>query len=226
MKVSIVIPAFNNWNYTKQAINDLFFLPIDHEIILIDNGSQDYTKHLNHDRVQIIRNRTNKGYAKASNQGYERSRGEYIIFLNNDIKVKLGSYDDWTEPLLNQASTGALVSPTAGLLTAFGEFQRESDTLEAGNSYLSAWCLCGLRSTYQKLTAENSPGPFSEDYGLGFFEDVDLSFRAKELGIELIVQPINVHHFGHQTAKLLGTNKLYSFAKAVFVKKWLSNVEF
>ena len=41
MKISIVIPIFNKYQFTKACLNDLFKLPEDNEIIIVDNASTD-----------------------------------------------------------------------------------------------------------------------------------------------------------------------------------------
>ena len=44
-KISIIIPVYNEWNYTKQILSEIknkCLLP--HELIIIDNGSTDETK--------------------------------------------------------------------------------------------------------------------------------------------------------------------------------------
>ena len=95
MKLSIVIPVFNNWNFTKSALRDLSKLPDDHEIIVVDNGSSDDTCKLDnpvdlelHKIFVYIRNEENLGFAKACNIGFAKSSGEHVCFLNNDIRVK------------------------------------------------------------------------------------------------------------------------------------------
>ena len=42
--LSIVIPVFNKFNFTKACLSDLSKLSSDHEIIIVDNGSTDETQ--------------------------------------------------------------------------------------------------------------------------------------------------------------------------------------
>ena len=42
--LSICIPVFNKFNFTKSCLKDLEKLPNDHEIIVVDNGSTDETQ--------------------------------------------------------------------------------------------------------------------------------------------------------------------------------------
>jgi len=243
MKLSIIIPVFNNWNFTKAALKDLAKLPDDHEIILIDNGSTDNTKDycrkiLNpflmsdytnfplttgYDKpynLVCIQNRLNFGFGRASNQGYLEAQGEYILFLNNDIRVQK-DHSTWTQKLIDAASDGSLVGPTAGLLDTHYNFVKETNVIEPGNCYMSGWCLCAKKEVFDKLVPEGNEvkGPLSNEFRV-YFEDSDLSFRAKELGIPFKIVPVPVIHFGKMTSKKIGLSDMYLESKRIFITKW------
>ena len=57
-RLSICIPVYNKYAFTKSCLDDLYKLPEDHEIIIIDNGSTDDTGSLlkNNNRIKYIRN--------------------------------------------------------------------------------------------------------------------------------------------------------------------------
>jgi len=60
---------------------------IDGEIIIVDNNSTDGSKEylpLKFTNVKFIFNHANLGFAKACNQGFEISSGNYVLFLNPD----------------------------------------------------------------------------------------------------------------------------------------------
>jgi len=239
MKLSIVIPVHNNFNFTKACINDLRRLPKDHEIIIVDNGSSkpDKKRKMITDRTApyvsmlakemenlvYIRNDENLGFAKASNQGYAASQGEFVMFLNNDIRVK-SDHETWTQPIMAAAEDGSLVGPTGGLLDENLKFLREEDKLiDSKYFYMCAWNLTAKKETWEKLKVDDCVGPFIEDWG-SYFEDTDLSFRAKELNISFKILPAPVLHFGRMTGKQLGLQQLYAEAHTKFVNKWVGRI--
>lgn len=230
-KLSIVIPVWNKWNFTKACLEDLARLPHDHEVVLVDNGSTDETQaemEKNNRIPGLIyqRNTENLGFAKACNIGYGLATSPNVLFLNNDIRVK-SNYEDWTYDLISQCEAG-LVGPTMGELNADFSFKQEADKFLSGKlSYMSGWCLASSKKNWQKLYVSRKEGDtltcpqvFSEEFGLAYFEDTDLSFRARKLGMDFTVVQVPVVHFGKQTSKQLNIHKLYSEAKQIFIEKW------
>jgi N-acetylglucosaminyl-diphospho-decaprenol L-rhamnosyltransferase len=81
------------------------------EIVVVDNASTDgaaemIAKAFPH--VQLIRNATNAGFARANNQAARLARGRYLFFLNNDTVVPRGA--------LRRLLAFALANPEAGLI--------------------------------------------------------------------------------------------------------------
>lgn len=223
-RLSIVIPIFNKYAFTRTCLKDLSHLPSDHEIIVFDNGSSDETKsQLHHSKeITYIRSEVNLGFAKGCNLGYSYSSGSNVLFLNNDIKVRQ-NLSSWTEEIINLSSQG-LVGPTMGLLNNKLEFVKESNEYLEGKSYMSGWCLGSSKDIWNKLLISPYLGPFSEEFGLAYFEDTDLSFRAKKLNILMQIVNIPVVHFGKQSSSQLNTHLLYKQAREIFIKKWQNKI--
>lgn len=221
IKLSIIIPVYNKWNFTKSCLEDLSKLPEDHEIIVIDNASSDTTTFLSSyfPKVKLIKNETNLGFAKACNIGYVNSTGDSVLFLNNDIRVK-SDFDTWTQKLIKYCDDKSLVGPTMGQLDNNLNFKQEKNSPLTGNSYISGWCLAAHKNVWCKLILPEYKGPFSEEFGLAYFEDTDLGFRAKMSKIDSVIVDIPVVHFGKQTSKQLNTYELYNSARKIFVEKW------
>ena len=86
---SIIIPTFNREKKIKFAINSVINQKYQNwELIIVDNNSTDNTKNL----VESYKNKNiffyeinNEGViAKSRNYGIEKSRGEYLCFLDSD----------------------------------------------------------------------------------------------------------------------------------------------
>lgn len=231
MILSIVISIFNKWKFTESCINDLAQLPEDHELIIIDNASTDETskeiiplfdtlnlKYPAGCKLNYFKNDKNEFHSKACNIGYYKAKSENILFLNNDIRVKANQLT-WTSNIINACKNDVLVGPTMGQLDKQLNFVKEANQYLDGNSYISGWCLAGNKKTLSKL--DNGLNKiWNENYPM-YFNDTDLSFRARKLGIKLeVIQLPDVVHFGKISSKQLDVNKLYNEGRKVFLKDW------
>ncbi len=172
--VSVIVPW---WDHTELLKN--WKKNIEHldncEIIFVDNGSQTQGKleleyFCNKHKVKLIRNEENRGFSAANNQGLEAATGEYILYLNNDIEILKFP----AQLFCNLAANG---------ISGPGFMQNE-----LGENYLEGWALCIKKSTLETL------GGWCEDYGPGYWDDVDLCLRAKLAGYSLTPIP-NVQTF-------------------------------
>jgi glycosyltransferase involved in cell wall biosynthesis len=92
VKVSIIIPLYNQAEYVRKAIDSALAQQWDNfEVIVVNDGSTDNwmgVAQVYHDRVVWI-NQTNRGLATARNAGIRASTGKFILPLDAD---------DWIDP--------------------------------------------------------------------------------------------------------------------------------
>lgn len=231
-KLSIVIPVFNKWNFTKACLTDLSKLSSNHEIIIIDNASSDETsKEIADFMVSLnascgmvpTRNEENTFHSKACNQGFRLAHGDYVCFLNNDIRVK-ANHQNWTDTLIDACdSTNGIVGPTMGMLDKNLNFVKEANEQLSGNSYIGGWCIAARKDVWQKLDVNGTGQIWNEAFPF-YFNDTDLSFRARRLQIPLTVVKLpDVTHFGKVSAAQVNIPKLYTEGRNVFLRKWGKN---
>lgn len=91
LTISVIIVTYNSENYIADCIQSI--LKYSHEclteIILVDNNSEDNTLTILNefkDRINILTNNNNYGFAQACNRGIQASNGNYIMILNPDTK--------------------------------------------------------------------------------------------------------------------------------------------
>ena len=97
MKVSVIIPLYNEEKYILECINSVINQTYKNlEIIIVDDKSTDnglkLLEKIKDDRIRIIKLDKNSGVACARNKGIEVSTGDYICFLDSDdfwVKEKI-----------------------------------------------------------------------------------------------------------------------------------------
>lgn len=217
---SFCIPVYGQSFFTKNLVQDLLKLPSTYEIVICDNNSSDNTAEVvfnllqqrkeDQARLVYIQAPVNLWHSGGSNKAFEVSSGRYVCFLNNDVRVK-NDYASWPEKLIPDLEDGKIVGLTGGLLQNNFEFIRESSILEdSPYSYLGGWFLAAQREIWNKLRPpfyfdflkkEKKEGlcygPLDET--LFYFNDYDLSRRARASQIPLVVGQAPLIHFGRRT---------------------------
>jgi len=89
MQLSVIIVNYNSMSLLENCLFSvqIAMLKIEGEIIVVDNNSTDGSKEnlpLKFTNVKFIFNDANLGFAKACNQGFKISSGNYVLFLNPD----------------------------------------------------------------------------------------------------------------------------------------------
>lgn len=127
-KVSVIIVSYNTVDLLRRAIISVMtsFKNFSYEIIVVDNasvdGSQSFVETMFPD-VLLIRNVTNRGFAKANNQAIEKAKGEYYLLLNSDVIIPncgFGSIVRFLDENISIAAVGPKVLNTDGSLQSKG----------------------------------------------------------------------------------------------------------
>lgn len=99
LTLSIVIVTHNEKDYIKPCVNSIYTTlkkdkQIQFEIIIADNNScSKFIQYVKQKlkNVILIENTSNRGFAAACNQGWRKSKHEYILFLNPDTQIQQNS---------------------------------------------------------------------------------------------------------------------------------------
>lgn len=92
-QVSIIIPCYNQGVYLKDTLKSVFACDNTlYEVIIVNDGSTDaftnqYLKELQQQGIKVIF-QENKGLAGARNRAIEEAKGQYILPLDSDNKIR------------------------------------------------------------------------------------------------------------------------------------------
>ncbi len=229
-KLTIVFVNYNTAGLLRHALASLAEHPTRFgiEVIVVDNAS---TEDGGLDRAdfalpfRLIRNRTNRGYGAAANQGIAQARGAYVAVANTDIKFIDNSVEQLVQFLQEEPAAG-IVSP----LFLWADLTPQSPArrlpriryLLAGRRSVISTLFPNWRRSREFTYAgiEHSSGPveveavfgtfmvaprqllldlsgFDERYAF-YVEDVDLCRRVHEAGRKVFVLPQArvIHYLG------------------------------
>lgn len=231
--VSIIVLNWNGKNFLKNCLDSLQKLSYSKtEIIVVDNGSVDGSQALvkkHYPKIKLIENKINYGFAQGNNIGYKASKGEYVMFLNNDTIVTPNFLQPLIKDFENDLSIGCLqpqmrVMNERDLIDVVGSFMtgsgflyhygyRKDRSLEQYNIKKEIFsakgaCIILPRKILQKV------GVFDEDFFI-FFEETDLCYRIWLAGYKVIYEPKSViYHFcGGDTT----TSDSYKYERRIYL---------
>ena len=239
-RISVVIPCHGGIDDTRDCIASLLEQrdAPSLEILVVDNASGDGTERLDSEfpTIRVVRSPENLGFAGGVNLGIRNALGSRILVLNNDtlaaphliarLDAALRSSDDigMVAPTSNHVKGAARID-TNGL----GEARDDRAEIEAmlddhcGRTpvqdveTLSGLCLLIRRSTLKRV------GAFDTRFGIGMFEDDDLSLRMRIVGLRLVIaRTAFLFHKGHRTFDRMGCDFRATLEERqeLFLEKW------
>lgn len=210
MKVSIVIPNYNGLENLKTNLPHVMAAAGNSnssvEIIVVDDASTDksvdYLK-----EVKIIQNPQNIGFAESCNRGVKEAAGEIVILLNTDVFPDKNFIDPLVkhfeqdknvfavgclEKVLNDKDEIIEERGVGKLFFKNGIFQHRAGDL---NSAKTDW-VCGGSGAFRK-DLFLALGGFNAQFKPFYWEDIDLSYRAKKAGYQLLFERSAVVYHKH-----------------------------
>ena len=93
MKLSIIIPVYNEENTILKVSEKVKSLPLEKEIIIVDDGSTDRTREVlekikNIQNLKVIFKNKNQGKGSAIREGLKYASGEAIIIQDADLEYE------------------------------------------------------------------------------------------------------------------------------------------
>lgn len=239
--VSIIIPVYGKVEYTLACLRSIVrHAPgVPFEVIVVDDVSPDDSlEQLTQiTGLRLLRNDHNLGFVGTCNAGAAASYGEFLLFLNNDTQVT----PNWLDGLLHcfkerddcGIAGSRLVYPDGRLQEAGGLVFVDGSCWTSGRfehrdapawryrrevDYVSGASLMIRRTVFERV------GGFDERYAPAYYEDTDLAFAVRQLGLKVYYEPSStiIHCEGISAGTDLhaGMKRHQVTNQATFVAKW------
>jgi GT2 family glycosyltransferase len=233
MDLSIIIVNYNVKEFLQNLLHSINKAAqnISHEVIIVDNGSDDGSVELiqqNFPEVKLIINKENLGFGRANNIAMKQAEGEYFLLLNPDTLLSEDTLQEMMSFLNNRPDAGIagckILNPDGtlqlacrrsfpGPWTSFCKVMGLSN-LFPGSKIFAKYNLTYLdeNQTYEvdavsgsfmmmKREAYEKTGGFDQDFFM-YGEDLDLCYRIQKEGYEVFyVHSAQIIHYKGESTK-------------------------
>ena len=108
MKISVIIPVYNEEKTVKQTISEIQKVNLDKEIIVVDDKSEDLTYHIveemKYSNIVLVKQKVHRGKGAAIREALRYVTGEIVIIQDADLEYDPADYPKLIAPILkNQA---------------------------------------------------------------------------------------------------------------------------
>ena len=107
VKVSVVIPVFNEKDTVREIVKRVCDLPIEKEVLVVDDGSRDGSSEILQNEVsklpdvRVIFQRPNQGKGAALRRGFQEATGGVVIVQDADLELDPQDILKVIAPVLN-----------------------------------------------------------------------------------------------------------------------------
>ena len=229
--VSVCIANWNCRDYLRQCLESLLDTAqgVCLEVIVVDNASTDGAADMveqEFPEVILVRNLSNRGFARANNQAGRRAQGRYLFFLNNDTLIPqeaLGQLLEFARAHPEAGIVGPRLCDAAGRTQVSYRLEPTVATLLHRTALLRWTGL--LRGAYHRYrrsdfrTETTRPvevlmgaamliprdvfeqvGGWDEEFTFGG-EDIDLSTRIRRTGQVIYHPDVEIVHYGRVSTR-------------------------
>ncbi|RCS31497.1 glycosyltransferase [Rhodanobacter denitrificans] len=244
-RVSVIIPVHGELAHTLACLRSLVRhgAQAPFEVIVVDDASLDASAAtlMRIDGLRLLHNTANLGFIGSCNAGAAMARGEFLLFLNNDTQVTPGWMDGLLDCFAERADCGVagsrLVYPDGRLQEAGGLVFADGSCWTTGRfeprdmplfrcrrevDYVSGASLLIRHELFQRISG------FDMRYAPAYYEDVDLAFAVRRLGLRVYYEPAStvIHCEGISAGTNLdrGMKRHQRPNQAKFVDKWTTEL--
>jgi glycosyltransferase involved in cell wall biosynthesis len=104
MKLSVIIPVYNERNTLQEILRRVNSVPVEKEVILVDDystdGTRDLLRQMEKAGAKVLYHERNLGKGAALRTGFQHATGNYVIVQDADMEYDPNDYPKLLQPIL------------------------------------------------------------------------------------------------------------------------------
>lgn len=197
MKVSVIVPVFNERGTVAELLARVAAVPVDKEIIAVDDGSTDGSREilagLAIDGLRVVLHPQNRGKGGAVRTGIEHSHGDIVLVQDADLELEPAEI-----PLLIEPIVAGRAQVVYGSRILKPDNPSPNSPFYWGGRLVTAVCnlLYGSRLTDEPTCYKVFRSDLIRRIGYladGFEWEPEITAKLLRRGVEIVEVPISYH---------------------------------
>ncbi len=209
--LSVIMPVFNEIHLFRMIFEKVKAVPVQKEIIVIDDGSQDGTRELlktieseKHERVKILFQEKNQGKTAAIRRGIQEAQGEITIIQDADLEYEPNDYPALIQPILDGKTD--VVYGSRYLKKNFTPFNRlhtmVNQMLTLLSNLFTGQKLTDMETCYKVFKTSVIKNIRIESHRFDF--EPEVTAKISHMGINIVEIPISYYGRKYEEGKKIG----------------------
>jgi len=221
--VSVIVLNYNGKHFLDDCFSTLFVTDYENfEVILVDNGSTDGSvehvkRNFKEPRLKVIALDRNYGFAQGNNKGIEKALGDYVVLLNNDVRVDKNWLKEVVRVMKSDPNIGAAqpklllddgvhIDAAGSFIDYLGRVSQRGAFEEDREQYSKVdevFYAKGAAAVFKRKVLREV-GLLDPDYFI-YYEETDLCWRIWLRGYKIVYVPSSVVY--HKGGATMGTRR-------------------
>ena len=156
MKISVIIPVYNEVATCIELINRVQAVPIEKEIIVVDDGSTDGStdKLAALDNITLLKHEVNCGKGAAVQTAVEHIAGELVILQDGDLEYDPADYQKLIKPITTGQADVVFGSRWLGKHNAWSLHYLGNKLITFFSNIINQRCINDMASCYKTIPAD------------------------------------------------------------------------
>lgn len=218
MKLTIIIPAYNEKSTIRQIVERVRQVDLPREILVVDDGSVDGTREILatfcYPDVRVILHDHNRGKGAAIRTGVTEATGDYVIIQDADLEYDPFDYPKLLQPIEEKRADVVYGSRFRGKMAGMSPVQRVGNLfLTLATNLLYGTSLSDMETCYKVI-----PAPLLKSIPLhsrGFDFEPEITAKLLRRRCRIVEVPINYHGRGASEGKKIDWKHGFPALKAL-----------